>query len=101
MLCTGTKQGQFFWGLGSVACPCNRKFCVAIADVRKRTFHCAPCDPRVECMRVRVRRKQVFHLNNFTLQLCYYKAKVEVDERKRDGQGRAVRQMPRAPSGSG
>jgi hypothetical protein len=51
MLCTGTKRGQFFWGLGSVACPCSRKFCVAIADVRKRTFHCAPCDPRVECTR--------------------------------------------------
>jgi hypothetical protein len=51
MLCTGTKRGQFFWGLGSVACPCSRKFCVAIADGRKRTFHCAPCDPRVECTR--------------------------------------------------
>jgi hypothetical protein len=51
MLCTGTKRAQFFWGLGLVACPCSRKFCVAIADVRKRTFHCAPCDPRVECTR--------------------------------------------------
>jgi hypothetical protein len=52
MLCTGTKRGQFFWGLDWTACPCSHKFCVAIADVRKRTFHCAPCNPRVECIGV-------------------------------------------------
>jgi hypothetical protein len=63
MLCTGTKRGRFFWGLDWTACPCIHKFCVAIADVRKRTFHCAPCDPRAECMRVGVGGNRVFALD--------------------------------------
>jgi hypothetical protein len=42
MPCTGTKRDRFSWGLDWTACPCSRRFCVAIADARKRTFRCAP-----------------------------------------------------------
>ena len=42
MLCTGTKRGRFFSGLDSAPCQYIRKFYVAIAGVRKRTFRYAP-----------------------------------------------------------
>jgi len=51
MLCTHSRHGRFFWGLDWGASRCSRKFCVAIADVRKRTFHRGPCDPPTECIR--------------------------------------------------
>ena len=78
MLCTDRRHGRFFWGLDWDASRCSRKFCVAIADDRKRKFHRGPCDPRVECMPVRVRCPRVFYLNKVTLQLCYYKAQLQV-----------------------
>lgn len=63
MPCTGTTRGRFFWGLDSAACPCSRKFCVAIVDVRKRKFQCVPCDPRVECRRAGALSNRVFPLD--------------------------------------
>lgn len=50
-LCTDSQHGQFFLVLDWHASRCSRKFCVAIADVRKRTFHRGPCGPPTECIR--------------------------------------------------
>jgi hypothetical protein len=52
MLCTDRRYGRFSWGLDWDVSRCSRKFYAATADVRKRKFHRAPCDPRVECRRV-------------------------------------------------
>jgi hypothetical protein len=62
MLCTDRRYGRFSWGLDWDVSRCSRKFYAATADVRKRKFHCAPCDPRVECRRVGALGNRVFPL---------------------------------------
>jgi hypothetical protein len=63
MLCTDSRHGRFFWGLDWYASRCSRKFCAAIADVRKRKFHRWPYDPPAECRRVGTLGNRVFALD--------------------------------------